>query len=31
MTAIELSSTAFGDHQMIPRHYSGERDDVSPP
>ncbi|MFD0031429.1 YbhB/YbcL family Raf kinase inhibitor-like protein [Streptomyces sp. NPDC127172] len=31
MTAIELSSTAFRDHQAIPRHHSGESDDVSPP
>jgi Raf kinase inhibitor-like YbhB/YbcL family protein len=31
MTAIELSSTAFGDHQEIPRRHSGEGDDISPP
>ncbi|MEV7521362.1 YbhB/YbcL family Raf kinase inhibitor-like protein [Streptomyces sp. NPDC091371] len=31
MTAIELGSTAFRDHQEIPRRHSGEGDDVSPP
>lgn len=31
MTAIELSSAAFHDHGAIPRHHSGEGDDVSPP
>ncbi|TWE15792.1 YbhB/YbcL family Raf kinase inhibitor-like protein [Kitasatospora atroaurantiaca] len=31
MTRIELSSAAFNDHQAIPRRYSGEGEDVSPP
>lgn len=31
MTRIELTSAAFSDHEAIPRRYSGEGDDVSPP
>jgi Raf kinase inhibitor-like YbhB/YbcL family protein len=31
MTRIELTSTAFSDHEAIPRRHSGEGDDVSPP
>ncbi|WP_031075082.1 YbhB/YbcL family Raf kinase inhibitor-like protein [Streptomyces sp. NRRL S-118] len=31
MTGIELSSAAFGDHQAIPRRYTGEGEDISPP
>ncbi|GAA3368000.1 YbhB/YbcL family Raf kinase inhibitor-like protein [Streptomyces sannanensis] len=30
MTGIELMSTAFGDHQEIPRRHSGEGQDISP-
>jgi Raf kinase inhibitor-like YbhB/YbcL family protein len=31
MAGIELSSAAFNDHAVIPRHYAREGDDVSPP
>ncbi|MEU6068875.1 MULTISPECIES: YbhB/YbcL family Raf kinase inhibitor-like protein [Streptomyces] len=31
MTGIELTSAAFSNHAAIPRHHSGEGDDVSPP
>ncbi len=30
MTAIQLTSGAFADHDEIPRHHTGEGDDVSP-
>ncbi|WP_455356768.1 YbhB/YbcL family Raf kinase inhibitor-like protein [Streptomyces sp. SYSU K217416] len=31
MNGIELSSAAFDDHTAIPRRYSGEGENVSPP
>ncbi|GAA4891486.1 YbhB/YbcL family Raf kinase inhibitor-like protein [Streptomyces coeruleoprunus] len=31
MTAIELSSQAFGDQDTVPVRHTGEGDDVSPP
>ncbi|MGP3980847.1 YbhB/YbcL family Raf kinase inhibitor-like protein [Streptomyces sp. KR80] len=31
MTGIELHSSAFSDHTVIPRHYSKDGDNVSPP
>ncbi|MFC9293842.1 YbhB/YbcL family Raf kinase inhibitor-like protein [Streptomyces sp. NPDC057011] len=31
MSGIELSSTAFGDNTVIPRRYSGEGENISPP
>ncbi|MFI9206093.1 YbhB/YbcL family Raf kinase inhibitor-like protein [Streptomyces sp. NPDC053048] len=31
MTAIELRSPAFGDHQPVPRRHTGEGEDLSPP
>lgn len=31
MAGIELSSSAFGDHAVIPRHYALEGENVSPP
>ncbi|MET9803896.1 YbhB/YbcL family Raf kinase inhibitor-like protein [Streptomyces sp. NPDC006368] len=31
MTGIDLSSAAFGDHETIPRRYTGEGEDISPP
>lgn len=31
MTDIELKSSAFNDHAMIPRRYAKEGDNVSPP
>ncbi|MFI7407362.1 YbhB/YbcL family Raf kinase inhibitor-like protein [Streptomyces sp. NPDC049627] len=31
MTGIELKSSAFNDHAMIPRRYAKEGDNVSPP
>ncbi|MFG2294540.1 YbhB/YbcL family Raf kinase inhibitor-like protein [Streptomyces sp. NPDC048603] len=31
MTGIHLTSPAFADHAEIPRRYSGEGEDVSPP
>ncbi|WP_328619338.1 YbhB/YbcL family Raf kinase inhibitor-like protein [Streptomyces sp. NBC_00354] len=31
MTGIQLTSAVFADHAEIPRRYSGEGEDVSPP
>ncbi|WP_329376700.1 YbhB/YbcL family Raf kinase inhibitor-like protein [Streptomyces sp. NBC_01351] len=31
MTGIEISSAAFDDHTAIPRRYSGEGENISPP
>lgn len=31
MAGIELRSAAFNDHDLIPRHYAKDGDDVSPP
>ncbi|WP_405942615.1 YbhB/YbcL family Raf kinase inhibitor-like protein [Streptomyces sp. NBC_00207] len=31
MNGIELSSAAFDDHTVIPRRYSGEGENISPP